>query len=716
MLGLSHDGVGVSPMESASDANLPLQAAERHAARGDIASALDACREALALDPGSAAALLLTFRILRSANRLQEALEPLDRLAESLLHDPRVPFYRGNVLRDLGRIADAVASFESAIRLDPNYVAAFNNLGQARQRLGDLDGAADAFRRAAELRPGDAPYRINAGTVAEQSGRLDDAEAWFASAVVVAPELAEAHFRRARVLLKLGRLREAAVALEEAIRLKPDFADAWAMLGSVRRALADTDGAASALAETVRLDPRLRAAWNNLGIVRSDQGRVDEALDCFRAAQGDDDCVDAASLNATSALLVNLHFSPKHDARDIFEEHRRFQRRFEAPLSGERLPPPAPRVGNRPLRVGYVSADLREHAVARFALPLLQHHDRTRFQTYCYSSALRCDAMSARCRAAVGHWRDVGTLSDRHLADAIREDEIDILVDLSMHLAGNRILAFARKPAPVQVAYLAYCGTTGLGAIDYRFTDPHLDPPDGDAAVYSERPIWLRHYWCFQAPEESPPVAEPPSASGRPIMFGCLNNFAKASPIALELWRRILAKVPGSRLLLHAFPGEHRDAARRFFEDGGVGGDRIEFQGSLPFALYLESYARIDIALDPTPYAGGTTTCDALWMGVPVVSLRGKTAVGRSGASLLSAIGLSELVTEDAEGYVNRAIALADDFDRLRQLRRKLRSRMLESPLMDAAGFSLDVEAAYDRMMEQASASDASREGESSKR
>ena len=715
-LGLIPVGAGIAPMDNASNVRHLLQAAERHAALGDLASAFGICREAIALEPHSPSSLTLLFRLLRKANRSQEALEPLARLAELLPADARVPFNRGNILRDLGRLEESVAAYEGAVELDPNYDAAFNNLGYVRQALGDLDGAANAFRRAAELCPGNAQYRMNAGAVAERSGRLDDAEAWYASATVVAPDLADAHFLRSRVLKSLRRLHEAAAAAEQSLRLKPESSAAWMALGAIRDQLAEPDGTAAALVETLRLEPQSREAWNNLGNVRSDQGRIEDAIDCFRAAQGDDGCVDATSLAASSALLVNLHFSAEHDAAALFEEHRRFHRRFEAPLLRERLPPIAPRIGRRPLRIGYVSADLREHVVARFVLPLLQHHDRTRFETFCYSSSAQFDATSARCRTAAGHWRDVRVLSDSQLADAIREDEIDVLVDLSMHLAGNRVLAFARKPAPVQVAYLAYCGTTGIDAMDFRFSDSHLDPPDGDLTVYSERTVRLRNYWCFQAPEEAPPVETPPMSRGQPVTFGCLNNFSKASPVALELWRRILAAVPGSRLLLHAYPGAHRDSVRSFFEEVGIAGDRIQFQGGLPFVPYLESYGRIDIALDPTPYAGGTTTCDALWMGVPVVSLRGKTAVGRSGASLLSAVGLSDLVAEDADGYVARAVALADDAARRRQLRHDLRSRMLGSPLMDAAGFALDVESAYDRMMERSAEIEPRHEGEGSQR
>ena len=282
------------------------------------------------------------------------------------------------------------------------------------------------------------------------------------------------------------------------------------------------------------------------------------------------------------------------------------------------------------------------------------------------------------------------------------EDQVDILVDLTMHLGNSRLPAFARKPAPVQATYLAYCGTTGLSAIDYRLTDPYLDPPGHDPAIYTEQSVHLPEtYWCYRPAIDTPPVAPPPAAHCGYITFGCLNNFCKASAPALTAWARILRELPGSRLLLHAHPGPHRDRVAEFFEREGVARQRIEFLEFLPLAEFYRVHERIDVVLDPFPYGGGTTTCDALWMGVPVVSLAGHTAVGRGGLSILSNLGLAALVAADVEGYINLAVALARDPARLGALRNTLRARMQASPLMNTPRFARNVEACYRRMWRQ---------------
>ena len=256
--------------------------------------------------------------------------------------------------------------------------------------------------------------------------------------------------------------------------------------------------------------------------------------------------------------------------------------------------------------------------------------------------------MTDRCRAHADVWRDVLGLSDEQVADTIRQDRIDILVDLTMHMANNRLLVFARKPAPVQVTYLAYCGTTGLGTMDYRLTDPYLDPPGQDERFYCEQSVRLPEtYWCYRPPIETPPVNALPALEAGHVSFGCLNNFCKVTPPALAAWSRLLQAVPGSRLLLHAHAGSHRDRVRGFLAEQGISAERLAFVDFLPTAEYFGVYQRIDVALDPFPYGGGTTTCDALWMGVPVVSLAGQTAVGRGGVSILSNLGLPELVACD---------------------------------------------------------------------
>jgi predicted O-linked N-acetylglucosamine transferase (SPINDLY family) len=289
-------------------------------------------------------------------------------------------------------------------------------------------------------------------------------------------------------------------------------------------------------------------------------------------------------------------------------------------------------------------------------------------------------------------------VSDAQAADLIRQDEIDILVDLSMHTSGNRLLTFAYKPAPVQVTYLAYAGSSGLTTMDYRLSDPYLDPPGGDESAYSERTVRLPEtYWCYLPVDDLPP-ARLPTADKDLVIFGCLNNFCKVNEPLLALWARLLASVPQSQLLLHAGEGAHRRRVVDYLHERGVDEQRISFVERLPVKRYFERYQCIDIALDTFPYAGGTTTCDALWMGVPVVSLAGTSAVGRVGVSVLSNLGLPELVAHAPDQYVQIALGLANDLPRLKELRSTLRPRMEASPLMDAPRFARNIEAAYRAM------------------
>jgi protein O-GlcNAc transferase len=330
-------------------------------------------------------------------------------------------------------------------------------------------------------------------------------------------------------------------------------------------------------------------------------------------------------------------------------------------------------------------------------LPLLINHDHSQFEVHCYNTRPGpFDTFGYRLRSIAGHWRDIANLSDEDAAKLIRKDRIDILIDLSMHMANNRLLLFARKPAPIQATYLAYCSTTGLEAIDYRITDPYLDPPGQDDSIYAERLIRLPEtYWCYQPATEVSEANSPPVLTAGHITFGCLNNFCKVTPPTLKVWFELLRTLPTARLILHAHEGSHRLHVCDLATGAGVDPARVTFVGFQPLHQYLEFYRQIDIALDSFPYSGGTTTCDALWMGVPVVTLSGPLAVGRGGVSILSHLGLTELIGHTTDEYVRIARDLASDLPQLSELRKTIRRRMQLSPLMDADRFARNMELAY---------------------
>lgn len=529
------------------------------------------------------------------------------------------------------------------------------------------------------------------GVIALQAGNLEVALALVQRAAALRPDAAVCRNNLGQVLQRLGRYDEAARSYEAAIELDPGYAEAHNNLGYVREQQDRLTDAEALYRRAIDLDPEYAEPHTNRGNLLKDGGQLDAAIGCFRRAIALRPDLSALHSN----LLLTLHYHPDYSPADLAREHHSWAERHVAPLAAVRRPHENGPEPHRRLRVGYVSPDFREHPVARFILPLFREHDRRQVEVFAYSDVTRPDAVTGLVRNHVDRWRDVAMLGDENLADVVRADGIDILVDLAAHSGHNRLLAFARKPAPVQVTYLAYCSTTGVDAIDYRVTDRFLDPP-GESSQYTETSIHLPHcYWCYCAPPL--PDSARPATERRtgPPTFGCLNNFAKVTDVTLDLWLRLLRRVPEARLLIYARAEGHRDRVRRALREAGVEESRAAFVGHQPLADYLDTYRLIDVALDPHPYGGGTTTCDALWMGVPVVSLAGRTAVSRAGSTLLSNIGLEHLVARSEEQYVELAAGLIRDAGGLAALRRELPARIESSPVMDAPQFVRGLEAAF---------------------
>jgi predicted O-linked N-acetylglucosamine transferase (SPINDLY family) len=383
-----------------------------------------------------------------------------------------------------------------------------------------------------------------------------------------------------------------------------------------------------------------------------------------------------------------LLFHPDYDRAAIFQEQREWNRRH-APQSPSI---PACHSNSRP-RIAYVSPDFYGHAECFFVIPLLKSHDRRQFEVHCYSSVQQPDKATDLIRASADAWHDVRHLTNDQLAAEIRRDRIDILVDLTMHMASNRLPMFAQKPAPVQATWLAYPGGTGLAAMDFRLTDPWIDPPGASDAFYAERSIRLPDTWCCYHPVGDVTPAAP--ANSNSVTFGCLNNPCKLNRPTLNLWAGVLSSVPNSRLLLLSKSERQKRQITDLFAQRGIDPSRIEFTSHLRRGEYLRLYDRIDICLDPLIYNGITTTCDALWMGVPVITRIGPTAPGRAGLSILSNLNLPQLIAANDAEFIAIATELAADSSRRSLLRSTLRDQMLRSPMMDAPRFARNVEAAY---------------------
>jgi predicted O-linked N-acetylglucosamine transferase (SPINDLY family) len=432
--------------------------------------------------------------------------------------------------------------------------------------------------------------------------------------------------------------------------------------------------------EILAAHPEHAAIMNNLANILKDSGRIEEAADLCRQAlrlRPDD-----ARIN--SSLCYKVHFHPDYDRRDLHDELKQFDARFgqRAPLKLKNIP------GDRHIRIGYVSPDFYGHAECFFVFPLLKAHDRSRFEIHCYSSVRQADQVTEILKSQTECWHDVHDLNDDQLAQKINEDRIDILVDLSMHMAFNRLGVFAQKPAPIQFTWLAYPGSTGLTTIDYRLTDVYLDPA-GDADEFSsERLFRLPDTWsCYDPLSSLRPAAR---RDGDSIVLGSLNNPCKLNRPTLALWEKVLQAVPNSTLLLLSESEHQRQKIRQL-----LGANRVDFVGRLRRGEYLRTYDRIDICLDPLVYNGITTTCDALWMGVPVITLPGQTAAGRAGMSILTNVGLQDLIAATEDQYIQVTCDLASDRARRSHLRTALRDQVVRSRMMNAPKFAREVENCY---------------------
>jgi len=592
----------------------------------------------------------------------------------------------------------AVDLFCKAVALVPDRPAFHSNLGNVLKHLGQLDQAIAAHRTSIALDSGYAAGHYNLGNALKSRGQLDQAVAAYRTAIQLNPRLAGAHNNMGAALRDLGQPKPAIDAYRIAIQLEPPFAGAHNNLATALKDLGQMEDAVAACRAAIRLDPRLADAHNNLGAVLKDVGELDQAIAAFRTAIE----LNPHFAEAHSNLVMRLHFHPGTEASAIAEEERRWNQRHAEPLKHLIEPHTNDRSADHRLRVGYVSPGFHMHPVGRFMLPLLENHDHAAVEIFCYADGLPSDEMTEQLRRHADQWRNIRWLTDQQVAQMVRGDRIDILVDLTMHAAGNRLLVFARKPAPVQVTWLSYPGSTGMEAIDYRLTDPQLDPPGSNDAYYSEKSVRLPHsFWCFGEPADAPEVNALPALLTGKITFGCLNTFAKVNEMMLSVWCRLLQELPDARLLLHALEGSHRQKVRDKLAHEGIDPARLEFIGYAPLSEYFQCYHRIDIALDTYPFCGGTTTCDALWMGVPVVSLVGQTTVSRGGLTILTNAGLAEVARSTVEDYVKIAKDLASDLPRLADLRAGLRQRMRQSLLMDAPRFVQDVEAAYREMWKQ---------------
>ncbi|MEH6626388.1 MAG: tetratricopeptide repeat protein [Motiliproteus sp.] len=529
-----------------------------------------------------------------------------------------------------------------------------------------------------------------------QRGRPLEAVLLYRKGLKLLPDNADVLNNFANLLTSLNRCDEAVEVFKKAIQIDPKSAHTYANFGSALASLGMFQQAIEKCQCALEVDPTFVQIYGQLGFWLSSLGQNKLALEYLQRAMQH---LPHDRWIYTLYLLA-LNYSDDLEPHEQFEAHAQWYRNFFVdnfyfqPSFVDQL------TCDRPLNIGYLSADFRHHSVAFFIEPIIQGHDRTKIKCFCYSNNTRDDEVSKRIKKGADVWHSVAALNDEQLYELIRKDKIDILVDLNGHTGGNRLALFARRPAPIQVTYLGYPNTTGMEVMDYRITDDLSDPSPSADSYYSETLIRLKQgFLCYSPPGAAPTSSKPPVLEKGWVTYGSFNNVAKLSPTTINLWARVLKQTPHSQLLLKGKAFNDPQTRAYFvkqFEDQGVAGERLRLIGhAKSFEQHMALYDDIDIALDTFPYHGVTTTFEALWMGVPVISRIGNTHASRVGKSILSVLGLDELTADCDDHFIRIATLLAEDKSRLHEYRKNLRGQLQSSPLMDERGFVAKLEEAY---------------------
>jgi protein O-GlcNAc transferase len=638
-----------------------LAMAQQFLARQRFVEAESLYRQVLALRPRNVDALVGLGVIYNATTRHEEAIGLLKQALAIQPYSLLANASLGAACYSTKRYTEALGAFQQFLTFRPKDAAVLQNLGNTLKALDRREEAIDAFRKALDLQPDNPELYYNLANTLKEQRKFDEAIDAYQRALKLRPNFAEAHHNLASSYAAQDRLDEAVESFRMAMTLKPGYEDPISGLANVLR----------------------------------DVGRVEESLVFFR--QYLEKRPSDAKLH--SSYLLALEYLPELADEELREGYALWAKRH--------ADFPQPTFTNskdlhRRLRVGYLSADFRRHSVAFFLEKLLAFHDPSQVEVFCYNTNSFSDDLTERFKGYAHQWRDVALMPEQDLAVAIREDQVDILVDISGHTAGNRLLAMARQPAPVQVSYLGYIATSGLPQVGYRLTDAFADPPGMTESQYSERLVRLPStFACFRPDDSVPDVVPPPAINTGHITFGALSVAAKLNAPLVRTWGRILKRVEGSRLILGGhglLTNSVQNRLAAILAEEGIARNRIEFFGTQALKEYYDLHARIDILLDPFPIAGHTISCIALWQGVPMVSLAGRRYVSRLGASVLSNLNLTKLLAQSVDEYVEIAVGLAGDLPRLRELRSTMRERMLASPLMDYPTFARKMESAYRSM------------------
>jgi predicted O-linked N-acetylglucosamine transferase (SPINDLY family) len=660
---------------------------------GQFAEAIRCYERALELNPKFPEALSNMGNALQGLKRMDEALDCYHKALAVKPDYGEAMANMGVALQAQGRIDDAIDCHKKALAMMPDYAEGYNNLANCLQLKGEIDESIRLYRKALELKPEYTEAHSNLGNAFQEQEKYDEAVACYRKALSLNPDLVGALNNLGNALQSLGRLDESVIWYKKALQHEPEHFEALASLGNVLQSLGKPEESLTHTKKALAIQPGQVDAYNNMGNAAKDMGLLEEAIRCYRKSVE----LEPTYYQVHSNAIFTMQFLPDVDPRELLRETVKWDEMQGKRVRGDIKPLANDCDPDRRLRIGYVSPDFRNHCQSFFTDPLFSHHDHEQFEIYLYSSVAQPDSVSDRLKGYADVWRNVTAKPDAEIAQIIRDDKIDILIDLTMHMAHNRGLLFACKPAPVQAAWLAYPGSTGLSTMDYRISDPFLDPIGLNDEYYSEKTVRLPDsFWCYNPLADEPNVNELPALKNGYITFGCLNNFCKIHEGLLQIWKRVLDAVPTSKLLLLVPTGSPR---QRVLDQLRVDPARVEF---VPFQSridYLKTYHRIDLGLDTFPVNGHTTSLDSLWMGVPVVTYYGQSAMSRAGLSQTTNLEIADqFLGKNADEFVDLAVNWCSDLPRLAELRRTLRSRMEKSVLMDGAKFAKGMENLYRQM------------------
>ena len=624
--------------------------------------------------------------ILAQVGKVDEALVHLRKSVELAPMDAEAHSNLGLTFKSLGRFAEAEASYLKAIALKPDYAEAHSNLGVTLSCLGRLQEAEAVYRQAIVLKPAYAEAHNNLGNALRDLGRLQQAVASYRKAITLKPGYSEAHSNLGNALQDLGRLAEAQECYKKAIELKPGYAEAHNNMGNILKSLGRLTESEASYRQALALQPGYAEVCNNLGNALKDMGRLREAEVCYRQAVAFKPDLPKVHSN----LLFMLNYVENLSPGACLDEALRYgasvsrlaTHKFSSWDHGKK---------SGKMRIGFVSGDFRNHPVGYFLEGLLSKLDLSKFELAAYVTSPQEDSLTERIRRKFTLWRALYGMTDAAAARMIHEDGVHILIDLAGHTEHNRLPVFAFKPAPIQVSWLGYFATTGVQEIDYVLGDPHVTPVE-EEHHFSERIRRLPEtYLCFTPPALDMEVGALPALSNGYVTFGCFNNLTKMNDGVVSLWSRVLHAVDGSKLFLKTKQLEDPHVASRTkerFQAFGISADRLLLEGHTSRTDYFKSYDRVDLALDPFPYPGGTTSVEGLWMGVPVLAKRGNCFIAHNGETIAHNSGQTEWIAQDESDYLAKAIHFASNLEALGRLRARLRKQVLASPLFDAALFA----------------------------